>query len=82
MEKINVVIPNTRKTNLRVHGTEKINLHLRGGGSGTGNYNALTNKPSINEVELIGDKSFDDLGDHTLSNIEIKTIFDRVFRGE
>lgn len=81
MEKINVVIPEAQGVNLSVKGQEKINLELRGGG-GTGNYNALTNKPSINEVELIGDKSFDELGDHTLSNMEIKTIFDRVFRGE
>ena len=80
MEKINVVIPDTKGVNLSVKEQEKINLELRGG-KGTGNYNALTNKPSINEVELVGDKSFDDLGDHTLSNIEIKSIFDRVFKG-
>lgn len=47
----------------------------------TSNYEELVNKPSINEVELIGNKTFDDLGDHTLSNIEIKTIFNRVFKG-
>ena len=29
---------------------------------GTSNYNNLTNKPSINGVELIGDKSWEDLG--------------------
>lgn len=33
-----------------------------GGGGGTTNYNALQNKPKINGVELIGDKSGDDLG--------------------
>lgn len=33
-----------------------------GGGGGTANYNALQNKPKINGVELIGDKSGDDLG--------------------
>ena len=81
MEKINVVIPDTKGVNLSVKEQEKIKLELRGGG-GTGNYNALTNKPSINEVELIGNKTFDELGDHTLSNIEIKSIFDRVFKGE
>lgn len=47
----------------------------------TGNYNDLFNKPSINEVELQGNKTFDELGDHTLTNKEIKTIFDRVFKG-
>ena len=33
-----------------------------GGGGGTGDYAALTNKPSINGVELIGNKTATDLG--------------------
>ena len=33
-----------------------------GGGGGTSNYNALVNKPYINNVELKGDLSLDDLG--------------------
>lgn len=33
-----------------------------GGGGGTSNYNALTNKPSINGVTLIGNKTLEDLG--------------------
>lgn len=47
----------------------------------TSDYNDLFNKPSINEVELKGNKTFEDLGDKTLSNLEIKAIFDRVFGG-
>ena len=47
----------------------------------TDNYDDLYNKPSINEVELKGNKTFEDLGDKTLTNIEIKHIFDRVFKG-
>ena len=47
----------------------------------TDNYNDLLNKPSINEVELKGNKTFEELGDHLLTNIEIKRIFDRVFKG-
>ena len=47
----------------------------------TDDYNDLLNKPSINEVELIGNKTFEELGDHLLTNIEIKRIFDRVFKG-
>ena len=46
----------------------------------TDNYNDLYNKPSINEVELKGNKTFEELGDHLLSNIEIKSIFNRVFK--
>lgn len=33
-----------------------------GGGGGTSNYNALTNKPQINGVTLIGNKTLEDLG--------------------
>lgn len=47
----------------------------------TDNYEELYNKPSINEVELKGNKTFEELGDHLLTNIEIKHIFDRVFKG-
>ena len=47
----------------------------------TGDYNDLNNKPSINEVVLKGNKTFEDLGDKTLTNFEIKEIFDRVFEG-
>ena len=34
-------------------------------------YEKLKNKPSINGVELMQDKSFEDLGDHVLTNFEI-----------
>lgn len=34
-------------------------------------YENLLNKPSINGVELVSDKSFEDLGDHVLTNFEI-----------
>ena len=45
-------------------------------------YNRLDNKPSINEVELVNDKSFEELGVRTMTNLEIKAIFDRVFGGD
>lgn len=32
------------------------------GGGGTSNYNQLSNKPQINDVELTGNKSLHDLG--------------------
>ena len=43
------------------------------------NYNELSNKPSIEQVELIGNKNFSDLGLETMSNIEILTMFNEVF---
>ena len=38
------------------------------------NYDKLTNKPAINDVELVGNKSFDDLGVSSLTNLEIQEI--------
>ena len=46
----------------------------------TRDYNILENKPSYNGVTWEGDKTFEDMGDYNLSNVEIKAIFDRVFR--
>lgn len=48
-----------------------------GGGTGTDDYNDLSNKPKINGVALAGNKSLSDLGivDATaLSNEELDTI--------
>lgn len=54
--------------------TKKITLeqikNLAGGGSGgTSNYEDLTNKPKINDVELIGNKSLSDLSIQSTSNL-------------
>jgi len=43
------------------------------------NYNELSNKPSIEQVELVGNKNFSDLGLETMSNMEILTMFNEVF---
>jgi len=43
-------------------------------GSGTSDYERLINHPSINEVELIRDKSFSDLGLNALSNMELEDL--------
>ena len=50
-----------------------------GGGSGTSDYNALTNKPSIEGVTLTGDKSFPQLNLDILTNTEIESIFNDLF---
>lgn len=39
-----------------------LQIKNQGGGGGTNDYNQLTNKPSINGVELVGDMSSQDLG--------------------
>lgn len=38
------------------------NIEIGGGGGGTSDYTNLTNKPKINNVELVGNKSLNDLG--------------------
>ena len=47
--------------------------------SGTKDYNLMTNKPSIEDVVLMGNKTMADFGDRELSNIEIQDIIDSVF---
>lgn len=48
-----------------------------GSGEYISNYDKLTNKPQINSVELIGNKSLDDLGVLALTNMEIQEIFSK-----
>lgn len=53
---------------------QTIPLGVQAGGGGTRNYNALANKPAINGVELVGNKSFEDLGELTITNVELQSI--------
>lgn len=46
----------------------------------TGDYNKLINQPSYNGVVWEGNKTFNDVGDYNMTNVEIKRIFDRVFK--
>lgn len=50
--------------------------------SGVLDYNKLINKPQINNVELIHNKSFEDLGLISLTNSEILQILNRGDIGE
>ena len=44
------------------------------------NYDALKNKPSINGLTLEGrDISFEELGEETITNSELKDIIDKMF---
>lgn len=40
----------------------------------TSDYNALTNKPQIESVELMGNKSFNDLGLANISNMRLEQL--------
>lgn len=43
---------------------------------GTMNYNDLTNKPMIEGVALVGDKTYEELNLSSLSNAEIEALLD------
>ena len=42
-------------------------------------YTDVTNKPSINGVEITGNRTFGELGEDTISNSELKDIIDKQF---
>lgn len=42
-------------------------------------YNLLRNHPSVNGVELKGDKSFEDLGRNKITNMDLKKIIDEQY---
>ena len=69
--------------NATLNKSENINATLNGRRGDSVYYPTLIDKPQINDVTLVGNKSIEDLGVYTMTNIEIKEIFDRVFnKGE
>ena len=44
----------------------------------SGSYNDLSDKPKINSVELVGNKTFEDLGAERLTNSDIELIINSV----
>lgn len=57
------------------NGSWMINDMQSGGGSGVYSYNDLSDKPSIEGVTLVGDKTFPELNLNVLTNTEIEDIF-------
>ena len=70
---------NTFYASLSAPGGLKASFGTYHEGAGEKNYNELSNKPSIEQVELVGNKNFSDLGLETMSNMEILTMFNEVF---
>ena len=58
--------------NITIEDTEK-GIRINSTGGGTSNYNALTNKPKINNVELNGNKSLNDLGIQPAGNYALES---------
>lgn len=42
--------------------------------SGASDYNSLVNQPKINEVKLIGNRSLEELGLNSITNIELEEL--------
>lgn len=42
--------------------------------SGSSDYNSLINQPKINEVKLIGNRSLEELGLNSITNIELEEL--------
>lgn len=74
---IKLTIGKTKGIDLDITKKEQINLNFTD--RAIGSYPPLTNKPSINDVILIGNKTFEELGVQTMTNAEIKEVFDKVF---
>ena len=62
--------------NVQLYSEDVFSIDLLNDSGGTYDYNALINKPSINGVELINDKTFEQLGREDIKNIRIKEIID------
>ena len=65
--------PLTGSSDARIATTEFVMNAIASAG-GTANYNDLSNKPHIEDVELVGNKTFEDLNLSGLSNSEIENL--------
>lgn len=65
-----LAIESTPSIGLSVEGRQDISLSI-GKASGTSNYEALINKPSIEDVTLVGNKTFKQLGLEAMTPQEI-----------
>ena len=83
MGSFNVDFANQQNFNIGFGSQENTNIGFAGSVTEvvTTDYKELRNLPKINGVTLLGDRSFEDLGEESLSNLEIATIFNKVFGG-
>lgn len=74
---INMKIPRGRPGKDGADGADGADDSSASGGSGVSNYDDLDNKPKINDVELKGNKTFENLGINTITNIELEEMLNR-----
>lgn len=65
MEELNIVINDENELNIKIENSSS---------TGITDYEKLSNKPKINSVELLGDKSFENLGLNAITNIELENL--------
>lgn len=68
------IIPTRQNLIGELSARQTLNAELNPGSSSTSNYERLSNKPSINNVELVGNKSFEDLNFPTVTSSDILDI--------
>ncbi len=72
-----LIIPTTEAEELIVEANEEDDLRVDGGDDSVKvirDYNQLKNRPKIEGVTLVGDKTFEELGFLEMSNSEIQDI--------
>lgn len=74
-EKLTGTISSSNQLNGTLSNATSLSGALNNGlGTPTTNYERLINLPQVNDVTLIGNKSFSDLGIETLTNLEIEEL--------
>ena len=83
IDELYVNIEPDEEINIEMNDDEEINVDISGEVISVGDYEILSNKPQINDVELIGNKTLDELGiqeegnypDTRVTNLEIDNLF-------
>ena len=79
MDRVNGKVVTKQNVNGKVNTKQSISGRVDMPSGGARDYNLLSNKPSIEDVTLVGNKSMSDFGDRHISNLEIQEIIDSVF---
>lgn len=74
----NVLLVYKANNHIYMYSSDGIPTFISSGEDGTKDYEKLINKPQINDVELIGNKSFEDLDAFRMTNTDIQNIIDSV----
>lgn len=65
------------RANVKPKENIKANISIPSVIGGSDDYEKLKNLPSVNEHTLIGDSSFEDIGLHFMTNVEIRDLLRR-----